>query len=182
MYTESTAIPDVKVMTPEKHHDARGFFSEVYNAGALARHGINIGFVQDNYSHSTRIGTVRGLHFQAPPFAQTKLIRVTRGRILDVAVDIRRGSPTFGRHVAIELSAENWRQLLVPVGFAHGICTLEPDTEITFKVSSPHSSAHDLGLAWDDPDLGITWPLAGLPVLSNRDRRNPRLKDLDTPF
>jgi dTDP-4-dehydrorhamnose 3,5-epimerase len=126
---------------------------------------------------------VRGLHFQARPFAQDKLIRVVRGRILDAAVDLRRSSRTFGRHVAIELSAENWQQLLVPIGFAHGFCTLEPDTEVLYKVTAPYSGQHDLGLAWNDPDLGIAWPvMPDAAILSDKDRQQPRLADVSSYF
>src|SRR5262249_24553541 len=145
--------------------------------------GLSIEFVQDNHSLSRSVGTVRGLHFQAPPHAQHKLVRVTRGRIFDVAVDIRRKSNTFGRHVAVELSSDNWLQLLVPVGFAHGFCTLEPNTEIQYKVSSPYSPEHDAGILWDDPDLGIAWPAARqTAVISERDNALPRLKDAPTLF
>jgi dTDP-4-dehydrorhamnose 3,5-epimerase len=145
--------------------------------------GIAIDFVQDNHSLSAAVGTVRGLHFQTAPFAQAKLIRVVRGRIFDVAVDIRRSSPTFGKHVAVELSAENWRQLLVPVGFAHGFCTLEPDCEIQYKVSAYYSAADDFGLAWDDPALGIPWPVRSEEaVLSDKDRRQPTLAELPAYF
>ncbi len=180
---EATAIPDVKIITGKKFGDRRGFFSEVYNRKAFAEAGIALDFVQDNHSLSAQPGTVRGLHFQSPPFAQHKLVRVPRGRILDVAVDIRRSSPTFGRHVTVELSAENWRQLLVPIGFAHGFATLEPDTEVIYKVSDYYSAANDLGLAWDDPDLGIAWPLPpGGAVLSDKDRTHPRLRDLPAIF
>src|SRR6201996_3141249 len=147
MQVEETAIPAVKIVTPKKHGDARGFFSEVYNRSDWEKAGLGLTFVQDNHSFSATVGTLRGLHFQTPPFAQDKLVRCPRGRILDVAVDIRRSSPTFGRHVAVELSAENWRQLLVPVGFAHGFCTLEPDTEGLYKVTGYYAPAHDHGLA-----------------------------------
>jgi dTDP-4-dehydrorhamnose 3,5-epimerase len=180
---EATAIPDVRIVTAKKFGDHRGFFSEVYNRQAFADAGIALDFVQDNHSLSAQPGTLRGLHFQSPPFAQNKLVRVSRGRILDVAVDIRRGSPTFGRHVAVELSAENWRQLFVPIGFAHGFVTLEPDTEVMYKVTNYYSAANDLGLAWDDPALGIAWPLPpGGAVLSDKDRRHPRLRDLPEIF
>ena len=139
--------------------------------------------MQDNHSFSAPAGTLRGLHFQIAPAAQDKLIRVVRGRILDVAVDIRRSSPTFGKHVTVELSPENWRQLLVPIGFAHGFITLEPDTEVLYKVTSLYSPAHDRGLAWDDPDLGIDWRIpAGGPMLSERDMRWPRFRDLTETF
>src|SRR6478752_2700084 len=178
MQVEETAIPAVKIIIPKKHGDSRGFFSEVYNRADWDKAGLQLTFVQDNRSFSAAMGTWRGLHFQTPPFAQDKLVRCARGRILDVAVDIRRSSPTFGRHVAVELSAENWRQLLVPVGFAHGFCTLEPDTEVIYKVSGYYSAAHDHGLAWDDPALGIEWPVApDRATLSDKDRRQPLLAD-----
>lgn len=176
-------ISDVKVITPARFSDSRGFFSETYHKQKLADAGIIVEFVQDNHSLSAAVGTVRGLHFQAEPFAQAKLVRVTRGRILDVAVDLRRSSPTYGKHVAIELSANNGRQLFVPVGFAHGFCTLEPDTEIQYKVSSYYSAAHDHGLSWDDPALGIDWPVNPAQViLSEKDRRHPTLTDLPVYF
>ena len=177
MRFEETTIPAVKIVTPKKHGDGRGFFSEVYNKSDWSAAGLDLVFVQDNHSFSTSPGTLRGLHFQSAPFPQDKLVRVTRGRILDVAVDIRRSSPSFGRHVAVELSAENWRQLLVPVGFAHGFVTLEPDCEVLYKATANYSAAHDRGIAWDDPDIGIEWPLpAGGPVLSAKDQGWPRLK------
>ncbi len=183
MQVETTAIPAVRIVTPKRHGDARGFFSEVYNASAFAAAGLDFTFVQDNHSFSAAEGTLRGLHFQLPPFAQTKLIRVSRGRILDVAVDIRRSSPTFGRHVAVELSAENWRQLLVPAGFAHGFVTLAPDSEVLYKTSALYSPAHDRGLAWDDPSIGIAWPLPPEGAkLSDKDRRWPRLGDATELF
>ena len=183
LQVEDTAIPAVKIVTPRRFGDARGYFSEVYSRRAFAEAGIDLDFVQDNHSLSVPRGTVRGLHFQSPPHAQGKLIRVVRGRVLDVAVDLRRSSPTFGRHVAVELSAETGRQLLVPVGFAHGFCTLEPDTEVLYKVTAHYAPAHDLGLAWDDPDLGIAWPVArDEALLSDKDRRQPRLADLPAVF
>ncbi|MET3889497.1 dTDP-4-dehydrorhamnose 3,5-epimerase [Bosea sp. OAE506] len=180
---EPTAIAAVKIITPKKHGDHRGFFSEVYKQSDMAQAGIDLIFVQDNHSRSGPVGTLRGLHFQSAPFAQDKLVRVTKGRILDVAVDIRASSPTFGQHVAVELSAENWSQLLVPVGFAHGFVTLEPDTEVLYKVSAPYGPANDHGLAFDDPALGIDWrvPHADL-VLSDKDRKHPRLSDLPRYF
>jgi len=183
MQFENTAIPDVKIVTPKKHGDARGFFSEVYKLSDWQAEDLNLTFIQDNHSYSAPAGTLRGLHFQIQPVAQDKLVRVLRGRILDVAVDIRRSSPTFGRHVAVELSAANWRQLLVPVGFAHGFVTLDPDTEVFYKVTGLYSPTHDRGLAWDDPDLGIDWQLpTAVPLLSERDRRWPRLRDLTDMF
>jgi dTDP-4-dehydrorhamnose 3,5-epimerase len=180
---EETAIPDVKIITPKRIGDHRGYFSETYNRHRFAEAGITIDFVQDNQSLSATVGTIRGLHFQSAPFAQNKLVRVLHGRILDVAVDIRRSSQTYGQHVAVELSAENGRQLLVPIGFAHGFCTLEPDTEIHYKVSAYYSAANDHGLAWDDPAIGIAWPTdPGSAVLSDKDRRQPKLADLPSYF
>ena len=183
MQVEETAIPAVKIVTPKKHGDARGFFSEVYSRSDWEKAGLPLTFVQDNHSYSSAKGVLRGLHFQAAPFAQDKLVRVTRGAILDVAVDIRRSSPTFGKHVAVGLTAENWRQLLVPIGFAHAFITLEPDVEVLYKTTAPYSAAHDRGIAWDDPGLGIAWPSpAGGPILSDKDRKWPRLKDAPDLF
>ena len=180
---EPTEISDVKVLTPKRHGDHRGFFSEVYKRPEMEAAGIDLAFIQDNHSLSGAVGTLRGLHFQSPPQAQAKLVRVTRGRILDVAVDIRRASPTFGRHVAVELSAENWKQIFVPTGFAHGFVTLEPDTEVLYKVDALYAPANDHGLAFDDPALGIDWrlPLDRL-VLSEKDRKHPKLADLPVYF
>ena len=183
MWIEELDIPAVKVLTPTKHGDRRGFFSETYNKQALAKAGIDIDFVQDNHSLSAERGTVRGLHFQTPPFAQDKLVRVLRGAVFDVAVDLRRGSPSYGAHVSVTLSAEAWNQALVPVGFAHGFMTLEPDTEVVYKVSRYYAPDHDKGLLWNDPALGIPWPLpADEAVLSDKDRKQPRLADVETPF
>jgi dTDP-4-dehydrorhamnose 3,5-epimerase len=180
---QETEIPDVRILTPRRFGDDRGFFSETYNRKRFVEAGIDTAFVQDNHSWSAKVGTVRGLHYQSPPFAQDKLVRVVRGRILDVAVDIRRSSPTYGRYVAVELSTENWQQLLVPIGFAHGFCTLEPDTEVIYKVSAYYSAAHDHGLAWNDPALGIAWPVeAAEATLADKDRRHPLLSDLASPF
>lgn len=180
---EPTEIPDVKVVTPKRFGDNRGFFSETYHRQRFLEAGIDADFVQDNCSLSAAAGTVRGLHFQSEPFAQDKLVRVVRGRILDVAVDLRRSSPTYGAHVAVELSADNGRQLYVPVGFAHGFCTLEPNTEIHYKVSAYYSVEHDHGLAWNDPALGIAWPVdAATAILSDKDRRQPMLAELPAYF
>ncbi|HYD99296.1 MAG TPA: dTDP-4-dehydrorhamnose 3,5-epimerase [Alphaproteobacteria bacterium] len=176
-----TAIPAVKLVTPRRFADARGFFAETWRADWLPGRS----FVQDNHSLSRAAGTVRGLHFQLAPSAQGKLLRVVRGAVLDVAVDIRRGSPSYGRHVAVELSAENGRQLWIPPGFAHGFCTLLPDTEVLYKVTAPYDPAADRGLAWDDPALGIAWPdFAGAAegALSDKDRRHPALADLPPCF
>ena len=179
----ATAIPEVKIIKPSRFGDNRGFFSEVYSKLKFAEAGLALEFIQDNHSWSAQVGTVRGLHFQRPPFAQDKLVRVVRGRILDVAVDIRKSSPTFGQHVAVELSAENWLQLLVPIGFAHGFCTLEPDTEVLYKVSAPYSAQHDHGIAWDDPALTIEWPVKpNAAVLSEKDRHHPHLTALPGYF
>ena len=176
---EDTAIPAVKIVTPKKFGDHRGFFSETWSRKAFAEAGLDLDFVQDNQSLSSPVGTLRGLHFQSPPFAQDKLVRVTRGRILDVAVDIRASSPSFGKHVAVELSAENWKQLLVPTGFAHGFVTLEPDTEVIYKVTAPYAPENDHGLAFDDPALGIDWRLSLSDLtLSDKDRTHPRLAEM----
>jgi dTDP-4-dehydrorhamnose 3,5-epimerase len=183
MQVENTAIDAVKIITPKKFGDHRGFFSEVYSRKAWAEAGLNYEFVQDNHSFSVEVGVIRGLHFQTAPFGQDKLVRVAKGRVLDVAVDLRRSSPTFGKHVAVELSAANWRQLLVPIGFAHGFCTLEPDSEVLYKVTNIYSPAHDKGLAFDDPALGIDWRIdLSTAVLSDKDRKHPRLAELGAMF
>jgi dTDP-4-dehydrorhamnose 3,5-epimerase len=177
-----TAIPDVKVLVPRQFKDHRGFFSEVYSRKALKEAGIPADFLQDNHSLSVEPGVLRGLHYQVAPMAQDKLIRVVRGSILDVAVDVRRSSPTFGKHVTEVLSAENWRQVYVPVGFAHGFVTLEPNTEVLYKVSAFYSPEHERGIKWNDPALGIDWGISeGQAVLSGRDQQHPPLsaaKDL----
>lgn len=171
------------VLQPAIHRDGRGFFSEVFNQERLRDFGIDATFVQDNHSMSVGKGVVRGLHFQAPPHAQGKLVRVSRGSILDVAVDIRHGSPTFGQHVAATLSAENWKQLWIPTGFAHGFCTLEPETEVIYKVTDYYAPQADCGIAWDDPALGIAWPVEPPDALmSDKDLRYPQLADLPEYF
>lgn len=183
MQVESLAIADVKILTPKRFGDARGFFSETYNKATLATHGLDLEFIQDNHSMSQPVGVLRGLHFQTPPFAQDKLVRVVKGRIFDVAVDIRQGSPTYGKWVGAEISAEDWNQILVPVGFAHGFVTLEPDTEVIYKVTAPYAPDHDKGLAWDDPEVGIDWPLGDVaPTLSDKDTKHPGLADLPAYF
>ncbi len=172
-------IPDIILITPERFHDARGFFTELYSAKRLEEAGIKDAFVQDNLSRSSKTGTVRGLHFQTPPHSQTKLVRVSRGRILDVAMDLRSSSLTYGRHVAVELSAENRLQIYIPVGFAHGFCTLEPDTEVVYKVSSYYAPLAEGGVLWSDPELNIDWPVdARDATLSERDAKLPLLKDI----
>ncbi len=183
MRVETLGIPDVLLIEPVRHGDDRGFFSEIYNQRAFEAAGLPTEFVQDNHSLSRPRGTLRGLHFQAPPFAQAKLVRVVRGSIFDVAVDLRRGSPTFGRHVSAILSAENWRQMLIPVGFAHGFCTLEADTEVLYKVDAFYSREHDFGVSWNDPSIAIDWPVPPEgPTLSDKDRKHPPLSDLPTYF
>ena len=183
MQVEELAIPDVKVLTASRFGDRRGFLSEVYSRRTLASFGIDIEFVQDNHSRSAERGTVRGLHFQSPPHAQHKLVRVVRGSVFDVAVDLRRRSPTYGTHVGVVLSTAAWNQILVPVGFAHGFMTLEPDSEVVYKVSDFYAPDHDRGLPWNDPDLGIAWPLPEHEaVLSERDCRHPAFAEFVTPF
>lgn len=174
MKIQSLAIGDVKLITPAKFGDERGFFSETWKEKALADAGVVAHFVQDNHAFSAAKHTLRGLHFQLEPMAQDKLVRVTRGAVLDVAVDIRRGSATFGQHVSAVLSAANWAQLFVPKGFAHGYCTLEADTEVVYKVTQYYSPANDRGILWNDPALGIVWP-AGVPQLSDKDKMQPAL-------
>jgi dTDP-4-dehydrorhamnose 3,5-epimerase len=171
-------IPEVKVIAPKKFGDHRGFFSETYNRKTLAELGVDKEFVQDNHSLSAEKCVVRALHYQLPPMAQDKLVRVVRGAILDVAVDIRRDSPTFGRHVAEVISAENWRQMYVPIGFAHGFVTLEPNTEVVYKVTNYYSPAHERGVRWNDPTLAINWGVSeSQAILSQRDTKHPLFKD-----
>lgn len=180
---ETTALDGIKLISAPRHGDHRGFFSEVWNRRSFREAGVDLDFVQINHSRSARAGTLRGLHFQSPPHAQDKLVQVIRGRVLDVVVDIRASSPTFGRHVAVELSAENGLQLLAPAGFAHGFCTLEDDCDVLYQVTAHYSREHDLGLAFDDPELGIAWPFAADALtLSDKDRRHPRLRDLPRHF
>jgi dTDP-4-dehydrorhamnose 3,5-epimerase len=178
-----TAIPEVKEIRPVRHGDARGFFSEIFRDDVLRRHGIEMAFVQENHSLSVDRGVIRGLHFQTPPMAQAKLVRVAAGAILDVAVDIRTGSPSYGRHVAVRLSAAEGNQLFVPEGFAHGFCTVEPNTEVIYKVNRYYSLEHDRGMRWNDPALWIAWPVGeGEAVLSDKDRRQPLLAELPALF
>ncbi len=179
---QKTEIVGPLLITPKKFGDARGFFSETYSAKDLAAAGIRLGFVQDNHSLSAERGTVRGLHFQAPPKAQAKLVRVSKGSILDVFVDIRRSSPTYGRHGAVELSAENWQQLLIPEGFAHGFCTLEPDTEVIYKTTDYYAPNAEGGLRWNDPALRIAWPEFAGSNISARDREWPFFDEFANPF
>lgn len=176
-------LGDVTELRPARHGDHRGFFSEVWSASALAEAGIATEFVQDNHSFSVETGVLRGLHYQEPPAAQAKLVRVTRGAIYDVAVDIRHGSPTFGRWVGLTVSEAEWNQIYVPVGFAHGFVTLEPNTEVLYKVSAPYSPQHDRAIRFDDPSIGVEWPLAGRePTLSDKDRNARLLADAEPAF
>ena len=175
------AITDVYLIKPKRFADARGYFSETYRRDILADAGIKSEFVQDNESLSIAAGTVRGLHFQAPPFAQAKLVRVMAGAVMDVAVDLRSGAPTFGQFVAAPLTAESGEQMFIPEGFAHGFCCLADHTVLAYKVSAPYSSAHDFGVLWNDPDLAIPWPVAEA-VLSDKDAALPRLIDISSPF
>lgn len=176
-------IPQVKLIEPVRHGDQRGFFSEVWSKRKFHEVGIDLDFVQDNHSMSSEQGVVRGLHFQAPPHAQTKLVRVARGSILDVAVDIRKGSPTFGQHVAVMLCSENWKQLLVPRGFAHGYCTLEPNTEVLYKVDNDYAPQSDGGIYWADPALKIDWPVTPQhAIVSQKDQNLPQWDQFDSPF
>ena len=176
-------LEGVLEIRPDRHGDERGFFSEVWNKARWLEAGIDVEFVQDNHSMSKQRGVLRGLHFQAPPMAQAKLVRVTRGAVFDVAVDIRAGSPTCGQWVSTTLSADEWNQLYVPEGFAHGFVTIEPETEVEYKVSAPYSPEHDRAIRFDDPDIGIDWPIgAGEVILSDKDRAAPRLGDVHTGF
>ncbi len=175
-----TGIPDLLILKPKRHGDARGFFCESWNRARMAEHGLDYDFVQDNHSLSEAPGTLRGLHYQAPPHAQAKLIRCGRGRLYDVAVDIRRGSPTYGRWFGTELTFENGLQLLVPAGFLHGFVTRAPDTEVIYKCTDFYAPDCDGAVAWDS--CGIDWGLTGAPVLSDKDAAAPALAAFDTPF
>lgn len=173
----------VVLITPRRFADSRGWFAETYQRDRYRAAGIDADFVQDNQSFSKPAGTLRGLHFQTPPHVQAKLVRCLAGRIWDVAVDLRAGSPTFGRWVAAELTAERGEQLYVPAGFGHGFITLEPDCAVAYKTSDFYAPDCDGGIAWDDPDLGIAWPMpADGPLLSDKDQKLPRLKDFASPF
>ena len=172
-----------RIIAPKRHIDDRGWFSETFHEQRLRDIGICCRLVQDNQSSSRRAGTLRGLHFQLPPAAQAKLVSVLQGRVLDVAVDVRRDSPTYGKHVATELSAESGHQLYIPVGFAHGFLTLEDDVVIMYKVSDYYAPALDSGIRWDDPVIAISWPCKDVDmIISDKDRRLPLLKDFNSPF
>ena len=183
MQIETTKLPGVLILTPRRFGDARGWFSEVWNRDTFAKRGILCDFVQDNHSYSAAAGTVRGLHFQSPPHAQTKLVRCGRGRVFDVAVDIRRGSPTYGQWVGGELSAENGRQLLIPAGFLHGFITRTPDTEILYKCSDVYAPDCDGAVRFDDPDIGVDWGIdTSAATLSEKDAKAPLFKGFQSPF
>lgn len=176
-------IPDVKLLAPVRHEDDRGHLCETWNRRRLAEGGIDVEFVQDNQSLSRSVGTVRGLHFQTPPWSQAKLVRVVRGRIFDVAIDLRAASPSYGQSVSVELSADDMKQLFVPSGFAHGFCTLEDNTEVLYKVDNYYSAAHDSGLYWLDDDLKIDWPVGEQQaVVSDKDRGLSAFRDFVSPF
>ncbi|WP_147125318.1 dTDP-4-dehydrorhamnose 3,5-epimerase [Shimia ponticola] len=183
MKVESLGLTGVYLITPDRFDDARGHFSESWNAATLDQHGITLNFVQDNQSYSRKVGTVRGLHYQAPPYAQDKLVRVVQGAIFDVAVDVRQGSVAYGQWAGAELSAENGRQILVPKGFLHGFVTRAPDTIVLYKTSAPYMAEADGAVAFDCPDLAIPWGIAaGDAVLSARDAAAPRTADWHSPF
>ncbi|MBS7543123.1 dTDP-4-dehydrorhamnose 3,5-epimerase [Ancylobacter oerskovii] len=174
----------VTLLKPRRFGDARGWFCETYSETAAEAAGITVRFVQDNQSYSSLAGTIRGLHFQRPPHAQAKLVRCLRGSVMDYAVDVRRGSPTYGRFIATKLTAEGGEQLFIPEGFAHGFLTLEPDVEVAYKVSDIYAPHCDGGIAWNDPEIGIDWPLpaGAAAILSDKDRALPLLRDFDSPF
>jgi dTDP-4-dehydrorhamnose 3,5-epimerase len=180
MKIEPLTIPEVLLITPPRFGDARGFFSETWNSSKLAANGFTQRFVQDNHSFSAQAGTIRGLHCQIAPNIQGKLVRVVRGSIWDVAVDIRLGSPTYGKHVAATLSAENWAQLWIPGGFLHGFCTLEPDTEVIYKVTADYDKGAERAVIWSDPELALPWPVEpGQELLSDKDGVAPRLAECE---
>lgn len=183
MIIEETRLPGVLIVVPRRFGDDRGFFCESWNRKTLHEHGVDLPeFVQDNHSLSSQAGTLRGLHYQSPPHAQGKLVRCGRGRLFDVAVDFRRGSPTYGQWVGTELSFENGRQLWIPAGFLHGFVTREPDTEIVYKCTDHYAPECDGAVRYDDPDIGIDWGLSGAPVLSAKDAAAPGFGDLISPF
>jgi dTDP-4-dehydrorhamnose 3,5-epimerase len=181
MEFETTTLQDVQLIKPRVFSDNRGFFLESYSQPRFIEAGIVDPFIQDNHSRSTQRGVIRGLHFQVPPMSQSKLVRVTRGSVYDVILDLRRASPTFGKWEGFELSERNFYILYVPKGFAHGFCTLEPDTEVQYKVDVVYSPAHETGIRWNDPDLAIGWPVSG-PVLSGKDSILPPFSEFISPF
>jgi dTDP-4-dehydrorhamnose 3,5-epimerase len=182
VHFEETEIPGVIILTPRRYGDSRGVFSETWSRKVLAEHGLDYDFVQDNRSLSSSVNTVRGLHFQAPPHSQAKLVRCGRGCLFDVAVDIRRGSPTYGRWVGVELSVDNGKQLIIPAGFLHGFATRAPETEIVYKCTDYYAPSADGAVRFDCPDIGIDWGLTGAPILSDKDAAAPALADFNSPF
>ena len=183
MDIEELALPGVFLLRPKKNGDERGFFSETWNERVFSDAGLNFHFVQDNHSLSANAGVLRGLHYQRPPHSQDKLVRCSRGSILDIAVDIRQGSPTFGQHVSVVIDAENWQQIFVPKGFAHGFLTLEPNTEVQYKVTDFYAPDCDAGILWNDPALNIDWGVKSEEViLSAKDKIAPKLEEIDTGF
>ena len=179
---EPFEIPGLFLITPKRFGDARGFFAETWSRHVLAGGGIDVDFVQDNHSLSGKTGTVRGLHFQSPPHAQAKLVRCGRGRLFDVAVDLRRGSPSYGKWAGVELSAENGLQLFIPAGFGHGFVTREADTEIVYKCSDYYAPQCDGAIRWNDPDIAVDWGVTAAAGLSDKDAKAPLLADFDSPF
>ena len=183
MRVERTEIADVLSLHPARHKDDRGWLAEAFRASSMAAHGVDVAWVQENQSFSAQAGTVRALHFQKPPHAQAKLVRVVRGALFDVMVDVRKGSPTFGKSVTRTLSAENQMALFAPAGFAHGFCTLEPETEAVYLLSAEFAPDHDAGIRWNDPALGIKWPVTETDaILSAKDRALPLLSEITSPF
>ncbi len=178
----NTKLSGLVVLVPQRFGDARGWFCETWNGHRMAQAGFDLDFVQDNHSMSAEVGTLRGLHYQRPPHAQDKLVRCTKGAIFDVAVDVRRGSGTFGQWLGVDLTAENGHQLLVPKGFLHGFVTRLPDTEVQYKCTDVYAPDCDGGIRWDDPSIGIDWGLTGTPILSDKDRFAPLFADFNTPF
>ncbi len=182
VHIEQTALEGVFILTPQRFGDIRGFFSESWNRQRMADAGLDYDWVQDNHSLSAQAGTVRGLHCQAPPHAQDKLVRCGRGALFDVAVDIRKGSPSYGQWVGVDLTFENGRQLLVPAGFLHGFVTRAPDTEIIYKCSDNYAPDCDRAVRFDSPEIGIDWGLDAPAILSDKDRNAPTLAQFDSPF
>ncbi len=184
MLFTATDLAGVWIIKPQVHRDSRGFFLESYKSPLFAEHGITTNFIQDNHARSEKQGVLRGLHFQTPPKAQAKLVRAINGSVYDVVVDIRQGSPSYGKWLGVTLSKDNFKQLFVPKGFAHGYLTLEPGAEVLYKVDDTYSPEHDAGLRWDDPDIGVEWPFPGQdqPILSEKDLLLPFLKDFASPF
>lgn len=181
MQITKTPLEGLLILQPKRHGDARGWFCEVYSQPAMQAHGLDLNFVQDNHSMSGPMGTLRGLHYQRPPFAQDKLVRCTRGAIFDVAVDVRAGSPSYGKWYGLDLTAENGVQLFIPVGFLHGFVTRSEGAEVQYKVTAPYSPECDGGIAWDDPDIGIDWGITA-PVLSAKDAVAPSMAAFQSPF